>query len=608
MSEVDEPHDGQISSEFVRKLVPNWKKIPSVGSPAATQPGSGKVREREPLKLIISPVIDLKHVIPKASLAKKEEVDRVAKFFIKSNEQVEYLGVFLDQLIMRFYTFMLRRPLMVNPRVGDFNSDTEQMSSFAVFTYRGHLRFPNLAEVLKATQEVKTGDELIIQSNSYALSIEEIFANSIHKAIVASSAPKFGVFMTDARGFPEIEGSIVTKPVEVLVSDKPAATLYSVVGIIIPGVFYRNSFREYITIGASFKNLARSLLTYLATYHYLEAIEGNPAPVYGVDASQNKVLLSGNPNAKSLVSHPRILQLCSTFLKQFDLVSNTQLGGAHLPKDDLPQFHDGSDTLELSNPVVEFWLRRTVKISVADASGTSDTMGTGIAINKYLVLTNKHVAAESNSPMKVIHQGRSIPVQWVIPNQGCLDLAFLVMKFKLDIRDDVSFVGDKIGLSPIADKVPSPEMHPFLTSGGLMKTFTYKDIPTLLHFSGLIFAGNSGGCILNSKGQLIGVVYANLELIASQDDRNGQDSYSTHKMTMNEMAFGICLVSESHTLSQLLEFDSLKTVDSTKNALAGMLAQAQEMKLLDMRDTKLSDAQALYSAREELEKCLPNKD
>ena len=615
-AEVSDPTDIAQLAELERKLEPNWSHLSASFSSLSTE-STSEVR-KEPLKLVITPVIDLKHVIPKPATAKKAEVDRMAKFFIKSNEQVEYLGVFLDHELSQFYNFMLRRPLMVNPRVGDFNSDTEQMSSFAVFVYKGHLRFPDLAQVLHATREVRTGDEIVIHSNSFALSIEEIFAHTIHTAIVASNSPKFGVFLTDARGFPEIEGSLVTRSVETLVSDKPADNLYSVVGIVIPGVFYRNSFREYITIGTSFKNLARSLVRFLNTYNYLQPV--NRQPKLLVHPAAPKGLHIQTEKSKSVLNN-RLLHLCSTFLNQFDLVNNnTQVGKASLQKDDLPQLHDGTDTLETSNPVVEFWLRRTVKISVSDSAGISDIVGTGIAINQYLVLTNKHVVAETLSSVKVLQQGRSVPVQWVLPNKGALDLAFLVTKFALSLPDDDRFVGQKIGLSPVADKAPqpgekvysigfpnmnySPELHPFLTAGGLIKTFHYKGQPTLLHFSGLIFAGNSGGCILNAKGQLLGVVYANLELSANPIDlENGSES-AKQKMTLNEMAFGICLASEAATLRELIAFDRQSQTNSVKNNMAGMVAQAQGLKLLSIEDSKLADAQSLSAPRSELEKCL----
>jgi Trypsin-like peptidase domain len=292
-------------------------------------------------------------------------------------------------------------------------------------------------------------------------------------------------------------------------------------------------------------------------------------------------------------------------------------------KDDLPQFNDGTDAQESSNPLVDFWMKRTVKICVADASGTSDTMGTGIAINKYLILTNKHVVEESGASIKVLHQGRSIPVKFVLQNKGSLDLAFIVTSCQLSLPDEHTFVGRKIGLSPLADQAPvpgekvysigfpnlnySPDMHPFLTAGHLMKTYFYKDAPTLLHFSGLIFAGNSGGCILNSKGQLIGVVYANLELIASYTDKYGRDSLSQQKMTMNEMAFGICLTNECSALNDLLSFDKSNEGTVNKNSIALMLAKAEGLNLLSIQDQKLADAQALFSTRLELEKCIPEE-
>ena len=68
-----------------------------------------------------------------------------------------------------------------------------------------------------------------------------MFGKTIHRAVCASKVGN-GVFFTDLRGFPDIEGACV------FVHSLDIKEEMSIAGLVVPGLFHKSNYREYLTI------------------------------------------------------------------------------------------------------------------------------------------------------------------------------------------------------------------------------------------------------------------------------------------------------------------------------------------------------------------------
>lgn len=265
---------------------------------------------------------------------------------------------------------------------------------------------------------------------------------------------------------------------------------------------------------------------------------------------------------------------------------------------------------------LEFWKSRTVKIRLSQGLGFSASKGTGILLNFNLLITNKHILPNSNlkrTTGSVVYQGKEYEIKKILATNGSLDVLFITLKekiktttpLKLDWEfDDLLATHVERGESTISCGFPS-DATDFTTSditigrGEILSTWFYepgqstdakqklgsetekllKKQPVFILSSNMIFCGNSGGPILDSKGRLIGLVFCTLKMGESQ--------------VINEMALSVnmCLISR---LLWLFLKESNRSFNYTK--------QIDRNEILSIKEKVIEDAGEFYFQPKLLEK------
>lgn len=448
------------------------------------------------------------------------------KFYLFDNEPITFDHFFVDANLQRFYAELIERNSGLTFRCDEFNRDARELASFAIFEYRGARPFYSLLQFTNQVYSLAPGNELHLITNAFALSFKALFAKAVHKTICAT-LPKHGVYLLDFKGYPEIEGSLVYKN-----------TYPLPVGIVVPGIFHKNKHREYVTI-------AYSLAQFFKAFK---------------DSENNSVF-----------SKP-------TGLKRINYLFNQLSQKPIKAKQSMEE-----DSLS-------FWRRRTVKIATVLKTGGIST-GTGVALTPRIILTNKHIVKEESTASFAYFEGVKFKSAKTIEAKGCLDIGFMVTEEAMPVGD--SFDGKAIGTTPskgdlmmsigypVFEAKGGFDDNPFVSRGTLISSWAPKETvePILLLTSNLIFNGNSGGGIYNSKGQLVGLTFANLCFDSTRPDS-----------VINELALSINLSSLGGLLA------SLQHASSLDHALS-ILRTSQYM---NMDSEEIRDAMEFYQERGEL--------
>jgi len=496
---------------------------------------------------------DLKHVVADAKTCSREEVGLAARFYLFDSEQVSFLGVLLDERLLRFYEEVFNNNTSVKCRIGNFNPDFDQLASFAVFEYRGQKQFPSLATLGSRAPPLQLGEDILVLTNAFALSFKDLFAKTVHRA-VCSSNTKFGLFLTDLRGFPDIEGGLVYS----------AGETPTPVGIVVPGIFHKNNYREYLTIGYRLDHFADQFAVFAAS----QLAEGALGGLGRIGQLHRQLASSKRP----LSSQQSLLGTHS-----LDPVSPPQ-----------PSLY--------ANPAIEFWADRVFKIAIFSPTTFTIANATGIAISPHLILTNQHIVGDSKDEVYIYNDGEKVRARNAFPSNGSIDMLFLFVDRPLKVSPvagskpccelfaEATEVGEtvfSVGY-PIFRPKGSFNFTPFVSKGLLQNQWTSPRFakPLLLLSSNLIFQGNSGGALINAKGQLVGLSFATLRI----DKRDGDMG----ECVLNEIAVSVGLANVAGALAQALQL-------STETALSQCL---HALPYLHLRDAEISEATNFYVQRQ----------
>lgn len=141
-------------------------------------------------------------------------------------------------------------------------------------------------------------------------------------------------------------------------------------------------------------------------------------------------------------------------------------------------------------------------------------IGSGVIVHKDgYILTNAHVVGDNPDEINVLFSDKSNEPAQIVYIDETLDLA--VIKVNKTNLPAIEFAdSDKVSIGDKAIAIGNPlgfNLQSTLTSGylsGLDRTITMEDgsvMTGLIQTDASINSGNSGGALLNSKGQLIGI-------------------------------------------------------------------------------------------------------
>ena len=500
-------------------------------------------------KFAVCCLYDLKHVVADSRTYSREQVNEKAKFYLFESEPVSFLGTLLDEKLFRFYEEVYSNNTSVKCRIGNFNPDYEQLASFAVFEYRGKKEFPLLSKLHSQAPPLQLGEDILVLTNSFALAFKDLFSKTVYKA-VCSSNTKYGMFLTDLRGFPDIEGGLVFA----------AGKSPTPVGIVVPGMFHKNNYREYLTICYRLDHFADQFFTFAST----QLLEYS---------------LSGLGRIGQI--HRHLTSSMMSFSGQ-NSTSNHRLLSP-------------TDCNTYANPAIAFWANRVFKIAIYSPSSNSISTATGIAINEHLVLTNQHIVSDRLEEVYVYNDGEKVLARKILPSNGSLDVLFFIVekplkvsqvptfKRSIDLFAQTNELGEtiySIGY-PIFRPRSSFNFMPFVSKGLLQNEWSSKHFkqPLLLLTNNLIFQGNSGGALVNEKGQLVALTFATLKI-------NTYDS-GIGECVLNEVPVSVSLANIADELSRAME-------ESTDEGLSKCILG---LPYLHLKDEEIREAMNFYVER-----------
>ena len=160
--------------------------------------------------------------------------------------------------------------------------------------------------------------------------------------------------------------------------------------------------------------------------------------------------------------------------------------------------------------------KQSIKSIVYITAENDDYMwyGSGSIISSDgLVITNSHVIEDSHKVVVTTYEGRHYEVESVPANDGLLDIAFL--KINADGLDPLPIGNsDEISVGQKTLVIGHPEG--FLNTLSLGNVSAFRNYDSTgegenIQITNPISSGNSGGALLNDKGELIGVPTWSLE-------------------------------------------------------------------------------------------------
>jgi len=147
-----------------------------------------------------------------------------------------------------------------------------------------------------------------------------------------------------------------------------------------------------------------------------------------------------------------------------------------------------------------------VKLETFDSEGQPVALGAGFIVNSNgLIVTNYHVIRGAYQARATCASGEAYRVEGVVDFDAEKDFAILkVIAFDLPVVD----LGNSNQVENIEEVIVigHPEGLEFTSSVGVVSAQRAKNDFSMLQFTAPISPGNSGGPLINLRGQVIGIV------------------------------------------------------------------------------------------------------
>lgn len=461
--------------------------------------------------LVITCMYDLRHIVPKVTEFDAEKANLIGEYYLSNKERLQFIAVYIDPNMLMFFQDVFPKNDSIRCRVQNYNPDANQLAAFGVFECSKRHSAMQISQLIKHAPDLKIRDDLTIISNAFSMSFKELFGKTVHKCICSSMTDK-GIFIVDFRGYPDIECSLILKKVGKS-SEAPC-------GIIMPGVFHKNNYREYLTLGYSLKHLSDNLGLFLTTYYF------------------------------KAMDHPRLSRL--------GMLAN-QLG-VRAPF--------ASPKAIVESGFTNYWIERVVKLGCVNEKTRNFNHASGIIINPRIILTNVH-AVDTNHDVKcfVIYKDTRYYCSRLFSGDTSLDYLYIYLESRLPLPESMEDISSVISATNYAGKgedvfsVGFPlfrlnggfDCIPFISKGNVLNIYQKSPIkgeilhqPLLILSSVMAFSGSSGGALLDNKGRLLGLVFATVKVKDSINEHVGE-------AVINELTASIDLRNDFHVVSQLMK-------------------------------------------------------
>lgn len=278
-------------------------------------------------------------------------------FFLNYSQKLKLKCLYSDSKITQFYHNFLADNIFPDFKEEMFDiRQLEILSSFAIFELMHDIPDSNFSDIDSSVftenycspqksqgqwSQYSLFEKVKIVTNSMVLSFDKLFRNVVHSTLINQISSVYpGMYRLDFRGYPEIEGSLVFKE-----NQGQKFDAQNLVGILMPGMFVNGHYREYLTIMMDFKLLVNNVAKEL------------------FPEEMKKIRESFTQNT-------------------FQRVMASLKRGVSI-------FNGNRDSKK--NEIFNFWKNRTVRVKIFDAKEFVWIKGTGIILNKNLVITNKHL-------------------------------------------------------------------------------------------------------------------------------------------------------------------------------------------------------------------------
>src|SRR5215831_16875863 len=149
--------------------------------------------------------------------------------------------------------------------------------------------------------------------------------------------------------------------------------------------------------------------------------------------------------------------------------------------------------------------KKVVSVLVQGIPGAPDVQGSGFFVDSHgTLVTNHHVVEEASSALVKTSDGAYYPVEGVLADDAEHDLAVLKVKgrnFALLLLGDSS----KVRLGDRVIAIGSPLGLESTVSDGIVSGLREEGDSEVVQTTAPISPGSSGGVLLNSRGEVIGV-------------------------------------------------------------------------------------------------------
>lgn len=137
--------------------------------------------------------------------------------------------------------------------------------------------------------------------------------------------------------------------------------------------------------------------------------------------------------------------------------------------------------------------------------------GSGFVISENLILTNHHVVGESNSVAVKFDNGLQVLGKVIASNSG-RDVAVVKVDASLPKHFPILRVAPTIGSEVYAIGSPLGEKYQSSITRGIISGYREENKKTLIQSDVTILPGNSGGPLVNNKGEVVGIAVSGIVL------------------------------------------------------------------------------------------------